>query len=124
VSLLRQQLVNVGVKNTTVRHEDFLSVDPSQEEFADVKYILVDPSCSGSGRASFKADNYFTAGHLHRLNKKINHYTQTRKWTLTNLLSTKAKYDRLFKTRGLDCANFHLYKLSRSALMLSYVMFC
>ncbi|KAK7093285.1 28S rRNA (cytosine-C(5))-methyltransferase-like [Littorina saxatilis] len=52
MSLLRQQLRKTGVSNTTMVHQDFLSVDPHDAEFADVEYILVDPSCSGSGMMS------------------------------------------------------------------------
>ena len=30
-------------------NQDFLKVDPSNSKYSNVKYILVDPSCSGSG---------------------------------------------------------------------------
>ncbi|WAR13759.1 NSUN5-like protein, partial [Mya arenaria] len=39
--------------------KDFLSVDPTDSSYARVEYILVDPSCSGSGmvnRVSMKSD--------------------------------------------------------------------
>ena len=49
MTLLRQQLRKVGVTNTTPIHQDFLSVNPQDPQFADVRYIMVDPSCSGSG---------------------------------------------------------------------------
>lgn len=28
---------------------DFLAIDPHSEEMKDVKYIILDPSCTGSG---------------------------------------------------------------------------
>lgn len=37
----------VGCKNIIPIHQDFLSIVP--KEYADVEYILLDPSCSGSG---------------------------------------------------------------------------
>ncbi|XP_076472389.1 28S rRNA (cytosine-C(5))-methyltransferase-like [Babylonia areolata] len=49
MSLLQQQLRRTGVTNAKMVHQDFLSVDPRDERFADVEYVLVDPSCSGSG---------------------------------------------------------------------------
>ena len=30
-------------------HQDFLTVEPSSADAEDVQFILVDPSCSGSG---------------------------------------------------------------------------
>ena len=46
-NVLRQTLRNCGAANVRVLNEDFLNIDPSQHD--DVEYILVDPSCSGSG---------------------------------------------------------------------------
>lgn len=44
---LRAQLNRLGVTNTEVFHGDFTASTP--EDFEPVKYILCDPSCSGSG---------------------------------------------------------------------------
>ena len=30
-------------------NEDFLNIDPNSEEMKNIRYILLDPSCSGSG---------------------------------------------------------------------------
>ena len=30
-------------------NEDFLKIDPNSPEMKDIRYILLDPSCSGSG---------------------------------------------------------------------------
>lgn len=32
--------------------EDFMSLDPADSRFKDVEFILVDPSCTGSGMMS------------------------------------------------------------------------
>jgi len=37
-----------GATNVTVMNKDFTDLDP--KEYKDVEYILVDPSCSGSGK--------------------------------------------------------------------------
>lgn len=46
-STLKQILSNARASQVTVRCTDFLNVDPTDHQ--DVKYILVDPSCSGTG---------------------------------------------------------------------------
>jgi len=45
--LLRRTLQRCGAGNVQVLRQDFLQLDPAQ--FDHVEYILVDPSCSGSG---------------------------------------------------------------------------
>jgi putative methyltransferase len=44
---LRTMLEGLGVTNVTVVNKDFTDVIP--HEHPEVEYILVDPSCSGSG---------------------------------------------------------------------------
>ncbi|XP_050411585.1 28S rRNA (cytosine-C(5))-methyltransferase [Patella vulgata] len=47
-----QEFINKGeVTNTTVRCADFMTIDPTIKGCESVEYILVDPSCSGSGIA-------------------------------------------------------------------------
>ncbi|CAG2244307.1 NSUN5 [Mytilus edulis] len=48
-----QELTSLaGVTCVTTRCQDFLRVNPDDEKYQDVEYILVDPSCSGSGIVS------------------------------------------------------------------------
>ncbi|XP_052082210.1 putative methyltransferase NSUN5C isoform X2 [Mytilus californianus] len=48
-----QKLTSVaGVTCVITRCQDFLRVNPDDEKYKDVEYILVDPSCSGSGIVS------------------------------------------------------------------------
>jgi 25S rRNA (cytosine2278-C5)-methyltransferase len=42
---------------TTILNDDFTSLDPSNEMFAQVTHILLDPSCSGSGLERIDYDN-------------------------------------------------------------------
>ncbi|XP_046437723.1 28S rRNA (cytosine-C(5))-methyltransferase-like [Daphnia pulex] len=44
---LRQTVSNARASKVSVQRADFLNLDPS--DYQDVKYILVDPSCSGTG---------------------------------------------------------------------------
>ncbi|ADM11790.1 Nop2-like nucleolar protein [Encephalitozoon intestinalis ATCC 50506] len=44
---LKIRLERLGVNNTDVIEEDFMKTNP--EDFKDIRYILCDPSCSGSG---------------------------------------------------------------------------
>lgn len=46
-STLKAQLKKLGVRNTEVIHCDFIESSP--DDFKDIRYILCDPSCSGSG---------------------------------------------------------------------------
>jgi len=46
-NVLRQTIENSKANNVEVFCEDFLNINPS--DYEDVKYILLDPSCSGSG---------------------------------------------------------------------------
>jgi 16S rRNA C967 or C1407 C5-methylase (RsmB/RsmF family) len=39
-----------GATNINLVHQDFLTVDPKDDRYKNVEYILVDPSCSGSGK--------------------------------------------------------------------------
>ena len=60
---LRQTIEKTKAWKVTVECGDFLNLDPSSYE--DVKYILVDPSCSGSGNITifyfiiFSHDYYY-----------------------------------------------------------------
>ncbi|XP_074045543.1 28S rRNA (cytosine-C(5))-methyltransferase isoform X2 [Macrotis lagotis] len=45
-------LTRAGVSCCELANEDFLSVSPSDPRYRQVQYILLDPSCSGSGMAS------------------------------------------------------------------------
>ncbi|OIR57912.1 MAG: rRNA m(5)C methyltransferase RCM1 [Amphiamblys sp. WSBS2006] len=47
--LLKKMMAVAGVQNTVVCETDFLSLSPSEQPYKDAKYILLDPSCSGSG---------------------------------------------------------------------------
>nr|XP_057941079.1 probable 28S rRNA (cytosine-C(5))-methyltransferase [Doryrhamphus excisus]XP_057941080.1 probable 28S rRNA (cytosine-C(5))-methyltransferase [Doryrhamphus excisus]XP_057941081.1 probable 28S rRNA (cytosine-C(5))-methyltransferase [Doryrhamphus excisus]XP_057941082.1 probable 28S rRNA (cytosine-C(5))-methyltransferase [Doryrhamphus excisus]XP_057941083.1 probable 28S rRNA (cytosine-C(5))-methyltransferase [Doryrhamphus excisus]XP_057941084.1 probable 28S rRNA (cytosine-C(5))-methyltransferas len=42
-------LLRAGVTCQHLAHQDFLKVDPHAKMYEDVEYILLDPSCSGSG---------------------------------------------------------------------------
>lgn len=42
-------LLRAGITCQQLAHKDFLKVDADNPEYKDVEYILLDPSCSGSG---------------------------------------------------------------------------
>ena len=46
---LKRMTDNAGCKNIIAENMDFLKVDPKSSRYSKVKYILLDPSCSGSG---------------------------------------------------------------------------
>ncbi|XP_074536756.1 28S rRNA (cytosine-C(5))-methyltransferase [Halichoeres trimaculatus] len=55
-------LLRAGVTCQKLDHQDFLKVDPNSSQFKDVEYILLDPSCSGSGMVCLK-DSGSSADH-------------------------------------------------------------
>ncbi|XP_022101884.1 probable 28S rRNA (cytosine-C(5))-methyltransferase isoform X2 [Acanthaster planci] len=52
VSTLSAMTAVSGATNLEIAIQDFLKVNPREERFSNVRYILVDPSCSGSGIVS------------------------------------------------------------------------
>lgn len=42
-------LLRAGVSCHQLANQDFLKVDPDSPQYKDIEYILLDPSCSGSG---------------------------------------------------------------------------
>lgn len=55
-ALLQKRMEQAGAENVECLHEDFLSTDPTDVKYADVKGILVDPTCSGSGMPQFRSE--------------------------------------------------------------------
>ena len=53
LSTMRALLKKTGVNCVSMTHEDFRRIDPRDQKFKGVEYILVDPSCSGSGKLVF-----------------------------------------------------------------------
>ncbi|KAM4570728.1 28S rRNA (cytosine-C(5))-methyltransferase [Fundulus diaphanus] len=49
-------LLRAGVTCHQLANQDFLKVDPDGPQFKDVEYILLDPSCSGSGMVCLRDD--------------------------------------------------------------------
>lgn len=47
--LLQRRMDEAGATSVTVSNEDFLQLDTSSKLYSNVRSILVDPSCSGSG---------------------------------------------------------------------------
>ncbi|OXB71377.1 UNVERIFIED_CONTAM: hypothetical protein H355_011754 [Colinus virginianus] len=49
LATMNTMLMRAGVTSCRLTQQDFLSVDPHDPKYSKVKYILLDPSCSGSG---------------------------------------------------------------------------
>ncbi|KAI7898382.1 S-adenosyl-L-methionine-dependent methyltransferase [Cokeromyces recurvatus] len=49
LGLLKKLTTKAGCKNITPVHGSFLDADPLDTQFSNVEYLLLDPSCSGSG---------------------------------------------------------------------------
>lgn len=49
LSTMSTLLLRAGVTCQQLANQDFLKVDPESPHYKDVEYILLDPSCSGSG---------------------------------------------------------------------------
>uniref|UniRef100_A0A663MTJ7 SAM-dependent MTase RsmB/NOP-type domain-containing protein n=1 Tax=Athene cunicularia TaxID=194338 RepID=A0A663MTJ7_ATHCN len=46
---MNTMLMRAGVTGFQLAQQDFLTVDPGDPCYSKVTYILLDPSCSGSG---------------------------------------------------------------------------
>ncbi|KAK3705446.1 hypothetical protein QZH41_019899 [Actinostola sp. cb2023] len=49
LTVMKKLMHTAGVKCLTMKNMSFLKVDPNAKEYQDIEYIVVDPSCSGSG---------------------------------------------------------------------------
>ena len=49
LSTLHRMLKKTGAECVLATHKDFIKVNPCEWKYKNVEYILVDPSCSGSG---------------------------------------------------------------------------
>uniref|UniRef100_A0A3Q4C0P1 SAM-dependent MTase RsmB/NOP-type domain-containing protein n=1 Tax=Mola mola TaxID=94237 RepID=A0A3Q4C0P1_MOLML len=49
-------LLRTGISCQQLANQDFLKVDPDSPQYKDVEYILLDPSCSGSGMVCLQED--------------------------------------------------------------------
>ncbi|CAO3670217.1 unnamed protein product [Rhizopus stolonifer] len=49
LALLKRLTGRAGCKNIDPIHGSFLEADPNDPQYAEVEYLLLDPSCSGSG---------------------------------------------------------------------------
>ncbi len=60
---LTARLQAVGASNAQVLNTSFFDLNPTDPKFKNVKYILLDPSCSGSGNPSL--DTVLATGGIH-----------------------------------------------------------
>ncbi|NXA19703.1 NSUN5 methyltransferase, partial [Ibidorhyncha struthersii] len=51
LATMNTMLMRAGVTGFQLAQQDFLTVDPGDPQYSKVTYILLDPSCSGSGNA-------------------------------------------------------------------------
>ncbi|KAI4824433.1 hypothetical protein KUCAC02_012944 [Chaenocephalus aceratus] len=56
LSTMATLLLRSGVTCHQLANQDFLKVDPDSPQFKDVEYVLLDPSCSGSGMVCLRDD--------------------------------------------------------------------
>lgn len=49
LATMNTMLMRAGVTGFQLAQQDFLTVDPGDPKYCKVTYILLDPSCSGSG---------------------------------------------------------------------------
>uniref|UniRef100_A0A8D2KSY8 NOP2/Sun RNA methyltransferase 5 n=1 Tax=Varanus komodoensis TaxID=61221 RepID=A0A8D2KSY8_VARKO len=61
LATMSSMLVRAGVTCCQLAHQDFLATDPADPKYSKVQYILLDPSCSGSGIVGRPLDGEDTA---------------------------------------------------------------
>jgi 16S rRNA C967 or C1407 C5-methylase (RsmB/RsmF family) len=80
-------LAKAGCSNVIAMNADFLATDPTDEQFANVSHILLDPSCSGSGIIN-RLDYLFETGKLASLSYYFSS-TLFKQKTITRLMLKK-----------------------------------
>lgn len=58
LSTMSTLLLRAGLTCHQLANQDFLKVDPHNAEYKEVKHILLDPSCSGSGAVRHDLTTY------------------------------------------------------------------
>lgn len=72
LATMNTMLMRAGVTSFKLAQQDFLTVDPHDPKYSKVKYILLDPSCSGSGNvgtstiSSVRGFSWVFRGQTHR----------------------------------------------------------
>ena len=61
LDLLKRLHRNAGVTCVETRLQSFLDSDPTDEAYANVEYVLCDPSCSGSGMTNTLLHDIYTS---------------------------------------------------------------
>ncbi|ETE73715.1 putative methyltransferase NSUN5, partial [Ophiophagus hannah] len=61
LATMSTMLVRAGVTCHQLAHQDFLTTDPTDSKYSKVRYILLDPSCSGSGMVNRLAEEESTS---------------------------------------------------------------
>ncbi|XP_039202140.1 28S rRNA (cytosine-C(5))-methyltransferase [Crotalus tigris] len=61
LATMSTMLVRAGVTCYQLAHQDFLATDPTDSRYSKVRYILLDPSCSGSGMVNRLAEEESTS---------------------------------------------------------------
>ncbi|XP_070591138.1 28S rRNA (cytosine-C(5))-methyltransferase isoform X2 [Erythrolamprus reginae] len=61
LATMSTMLVRAGVTCHQLAHQDFLATDPTDSKYSKVRYILLDPSCSGSGMVNRLAEEESTS---------------------------------------------------------------
>ncbi|XP_044464424.1 25S rRNA (cytosine-C(5))-methyltransferase NSUN5 isoform X1 [Mangifera indica] len=84
-----------GASNVEILHGDFLNLDPKDPLYTEVRAILLDPSCSGSGTAAERLDHLLpshAAGHAPAIidTERLNKLAAFQKKALAHALSFPA----------------------------------
>ncbi|CAN1217289.1 25S rRNA (cytosine-C(5))-methyltransferase NSUN5 [Linum perenne] len=71
-----------------VFHGDFLNLDPQDPSFSQIRAILLDPSCSGSGTAAQRLDHLLPSHSIHDVDtERLNKLAAFQRRALTHALS-------------------------------------
>ncbi|CAN1120829.1 25S rRNA (cytosine-C(5))-methyltransferase NSUN5 [Linum perenne] len=77
-----------GARNIEVFHGDFLNLDPQDPSFSQIRAILLDPSCSGSGTAAQRLDHLLPSHSIHDVDtERLNKLAAFQRRALTHALS-------------------------------------
>ncbi|CAG8509248.1 4898_t:CDS:2 [Scutellospora calospora] len=125
LNLLKKLTQKAGCKNIEAIHESFLDVDPLDQKYSSVGYILLDPSCSGSGiinRLDHLIDSSETqeqSDHSHKLKERLESLIHSVQKIVYSTCSIHAEENEHVIKRALDQTD-HFVLANKDVMMPSW----
>ncbi|XP_023217073.1 probable 28S rRNA (cytosine-C(5))-methyltransferase isoform X2 [Centruroides sculpturatus] len=102
LTVLKKLVSSSGVKNCKPYLQNFTEIDPENSKFSDAEYILLDPSCSGSGMVNRM--DYITDDELSKSKSRIQKLSRFQ----ANLLRCALSFPKVKRIVYSTCSINHI----------------